>query len=412
MITFATLFIGLAVGPHVCEVTVGPEVAAVELRLGDRRVARIDGSPWSAEIDFGPDLVPQRLEAVAFGSSGRELGRVHQWLNMPKDPAVSRLFLDRSAASPAAGLTWESPAGAEPLAVRLTFDGQPLSVDAPRRFPLPPHDLRQLHFLRAELDFADNITSVAELTFGGTFAERVSTELTAVPIASQKKKPPKLESLRRAFSANDRALEVVAIERGTPEIAMVVDGDFPSRFVKIWREQAKNLGGYATRSLSTGALKRHQRLRFVYPFAEPREGVRGSYQLFPSSPEYGATDGGLYPLLPYMRSPPRRPASGRRGSGRRPDCRRPSPPAGGGPGVEREPRRRQRARDRAGTRLPGGDPGPPGGLVPGQGGAVEAGGLGRHGQRRDRQQDGHRSARCWTAARPAVDRLDRRHPSA
>ncbi len=303
MIVFTVIYLGLIVGPHPVAVSVSDDVAAVELRLDGRLVGTMHGAPWRGELDFGPELVPRRFEAVALDRAGGEVARARQWLNLPQDAAVARLFLEGEGGERTARIAWESIAGAEPRAVRVTFDGLPLAVEDPRRFALPPHDPRQLHFLRAELDFSDNVTAPAELTFGGTFADRVSTELTAVPIVFEgKKKPPPAAALRGAFTAGGRTLEVAAVERGSAEIVMVVDRGFSSQLAEIWRRQKTMFG--AAKLLATGILRRDQRLRFIYPVAELRQAVHGSFHAFPPSGEYDLTEGGFYPLLAELEPRP------------------------------------------------------------------------------------------------------------
>ena len=295
MITFASLFLGLVLGTQTLELVVSGEVAAVELRLDGATAVVLREPPWTVELDFGDSLLPRRLEAVALDSAGDQIARAQQWLNLPQDPAVTRWTLDSDRRI--ARLTWESYAGAQPADLRITFDGLPLSVDDPRRIELPTHDLAQLHFLRAELDFEDNVTSVAEMTFGGTYADRVSTELTAVPVVAGRK-PPDLESLRPLFSTGGEPLRVVAIDRGIAEIVMIVDRAFPTAMADIWRREARR------RRLSripAGPLKRDQRLRFIYPVAEPKRGSRHEFELFPRGPEYTARDGNVFALLMVLR---------------------------------------------------------------------------------------------------------------
>ncbi len=311
MIDFVVFFLGLVVGPHPVEVSVSDEVAVVELRLDGRRLGRMDGPPWRRELDFGSELVPRRFEAVALDRDGSELARARQWINLPHDAAVARLFLTGDPQTGEAGartaqLSWESTVGIEPRAVRVTFDGEPLLVEDPHRFPLPPHDPRQLHFLRAELDFTDNVTAPAELIFGGTFADRVSTELTAVPVVTGGKKLPPVEAIRGAFTDGAQTLEVVALERGVGEIVMVVDRGFAPRFAEIWsgvRSRRRRMFGGA-RMLATGTLKRDQRLRFISPVAEVRQAVSGSYHTFPPTTEYTLVEGGFFPLLAATRAEP------------------------------------------------------------------------------------------------------------
>ncbi len=65
MIEFVSLFLGLLIGPRPVELAVDNTVAAIELSLDGRQVARLDGPPWSTTVDLGPELLPHRLEAHA-----------------------------------------------------------------------------------------------------------------------------------------------------------------------------------------------------------------------------------------------------------------------------------------------------------------------------------------------------------
>jgi hypothetical protein len=65
-----TLFLGLTQGPQPVALAVVGEVAAIELRLDGRAVERLAAPPWQGTVDFGLELVPRELEAVAFDASG------------------------------------------------------------------------------------------------------------------------------------------------------------------------------------------------------------------------------------------------------------------------------------------------------------------------------------------------------
>ncbi len=308
MISFVTLFLGLVLGPQPIEVAVAEGVARVEIRLGDQLAVRLGPPSWTGEIDFGPELLPQRLEALAFDAAGEEIARAVQWINLPQDPAVAKWVLDGEAGSRVARLHWESVAGTAPIALRVSFDGRPLKVEDPNRIELPPYRPEQLHFLRAELDFEHNVTSVAEVTFGGTYGERLTTELTAMALIADGRRPPELETLRHRLVAEGRKLEVVAIDRGSSgrgtsgrgpaEILMVVDRDFPRVMSDLWLRYQQR-GWRRPTLVTTGLISSELRLRFVYPVAEHRQAVSGSYKLFPASQEY--SDTALYPLLSAMR---------------------------------------------------------------------------------------------------------------
>ncbi len=82
MIEFLTLFLGLFSGPQTVELRVAEPVAAVELRLDGRAAGILTRAPWKLEVDFGPELAPQQLEAVARDAAGNELGRLRRWVNV------------------------------------------------------------------------------------------------------------------------------------------------------------------------------------------------------------------------------------------------------------------------------------------------------------------------------------------
>ncbi len=116
MIAFASLFLGLIVGPEPIEILVGDEVAAVELRLDGRTVGELRGAPWRLVCDFGPQLRPHELLAVAYDLNRREIARARQWINLPRRPAEASVMLDGGADGRGliARLSWESVVATEP----------------------------------------------------------------------------------------------------------------------------------------------------------------------------------------------------------------------------------------------------------------------------------------------------------
>ncbi len=78
MIAFASLFLGLTLGLQPVEMVASGEVATVEIRLGGRPRGVIEGPPWTMDVDFGSELVPQLLEAVALDREGQVIGRARQ----------------------------------------------------------------------------------------------------------------------------------------------------------------------------------------------------------------------------------------------------------------------------------------------------------------------------------------------
>ncbi|MEM7582278.1 MAG: hypothetical protein AAF560_02770 [Acidobacteriota bacterium] len=291
MVAFASLFLGLFFGVKPVEVVVGDGVAAVELRLDGERLGMLRGAPWSMECDFGADLEPQHLEAIAFDAENRELGRVSQWLNLPKEPVVASVALEpRKPGEPrVVRLSWESSAGAEPKSVTATLDGVPLTFDDPRRITLPEVDESQLHLLQFELEFDKRTSSRVDFTFGGVYVDEVSTEITALAIQATRriKRPPTVAAAGEWFLKDGEPLRVIAVEKETAEIVVVLDRPFP-RFIGPGEpyKVPKSLG-----------LSGDQRLRFLSTVPRQSEGVAATFSLFPVSPAYDGGLGDLYRLL-------------------------------------------------------------------------------------------------------------------
>lgn len=289
MIAFASLFLGLFLGVKPVEVVVGQDVAAVELRLDGQSLGTLRGAPWVRNIDFGAELAPRHLEAVALTAAGRELGRVSQWLNLPQEPVVASVVLEPlDGGRRVARVSWESQAGAEPKSFAASLDGTPLAVSDPRRIELPAVNESQLHLLHIELEFENHVTSRVDLTFGGAYADEVSTEITALAIRAPKKprRPPSAAMAQDWFTKGGEPLRVITIEKGDAEVVVVRGRAFP-RFVGPGESYKP------PKSLRLG----ERRLRFLSTVPEQTEGVATTFNLFPTSPPYDAAVGDLYQLL-------------------------------------------------------------------------------------------------------------------
>ncbi len=271
MIEFVSLFLGLVTGVYPVEVSVAAPVATVEIFLDGRPAGTLDGAPWELECDFGAALLPHELLAVARDGAGGELGRIRQWLNVPRPRAEVRFTL---LEGDVVGLTWEALDFERPRQVNLFFDGAPLEARVPERIALPDHDRRKIHFLRAELVFSDAVEAQAELVFGGRFGDQVASELTAVPVISTRRGAPKPKAMdgwleRRGDDAGP-PLRVAAVER--PPASLVVVRELAASNLGALKGLA---GARRTRYGSTIAIpagmRPFDRLRFVYPAAAAQE---------------------------------------------------------------------------------------------------------------------------------------------
>lgn len=313
MIAFASLFLGLVLGWQPVELLVAPEVTRVEVRLDERPLATLVRPPWRVTCDLGTTLEPHELTAVAFDAAGRELGRVSQWLNLPRPHAEAEALLERQPdGSAVARLTWQSVTGQAPSEVTATFDGTALPVRDRQSLELPPHDLARLHFLHVEARFADGTNAPVELAFGGTYAEHVATELTAIPLRTPAGSPALAPAgLDGRLVENGRALPVVAVDRGGAEILVVLERSAQPALERLAALGLRLLAGgnrlpsaahrRALRSIWT--LAPDERLRFLWPVAERHLGNGQRFDLFPSSNEHVAEDGGLLWLLARARFP-------------------------------------------------------------------------------------------------------------
>lgn len=299
MIAFASLFLSLILGVRPVEVVVGEGVAVVEVRLDGQLVGTLRQAPWRLPCDFGTELAPRHLEAIALDGGGTELGRISQWVNLPQPRAVASVALEpRQPGRPrVAQVSWQSAVGAEPEKVTASFDGEPMTVADPRRIELPPADESQLHLLQVELHFEDHVSSRVDLTFGGAYVDEVSTEITALAIeaTNQPKRPLTVAAVKDWFVKDGKPLPVIAIEKESAELVVVMGRTFP-RFV------APGEPYKAPKSL---ALPGDQRVRFVFTIPQQREGVDVTFDLFNVTQGFDGGLGDLYRLLTGIGHPPK-----------------------------------------------------------------------------------------------------------
>jgi hypothetical protein len=217
-IAFLTLFLGLTSGVQPFELSVSGPVASIEILLDGTVAQRLDGPPWTGSIDFGSGLAPHELVARALDTSGKEIARTRQWINMPRPPAEVEIALESPRT---VRLSWERLTHEPPVETSLTLDGQALRLDGDRRASLPSYDPGSTHVLTAELRFPSNIVARKDLIFGGEAGE-THTELTAVPIEVRQGRLPTVPGLQGWFVKDDGTpLQVAAIEEGPAELYLV-----------------------------------------------------------------------------------------------------------------------------------------------------------------------------------------------
>lgn len=300
MIAFASLFLGLVLGVKPVEIVVGEGVASVELALDGETVGMLHEPPWVLEVDFGDELAPAHLEAIARDGAEQEVARIEQWLNLPTSQVVINATLEpRKEGQPrVALLSWESTVGAEPQSVTASVDGVPITITDPRRIELPPVDEQQLHLLNVEMRFEKRASARLDFTFGGLYVDHVSTEMTALPIrrTQASAQPPTVAQAQSWFAKDGESVRVIAVERGPAEVVVVMGRPFPHLLDPGRRQKLpKDLN-----------LPKGFGMRFVSPIPTQTEGVETSFELFPISPVYDREVADLYSLLTNISRPKER----------------------------------------------------------------------------------------------------------
>lgn len=326
IVAFVSVFLGLMAGPRAVEVAVGEPVAQVEVLLDGAAVGVLAGEPWSLEVDFGAELAPHQLVAVARDLGGRELGRAEQWINLPRRAAEAQILLEsEGGGSPrTARLVWSAALRGDPQEISVTFDGEPLVVADPRRIPLPEYDPRGIHVLRAELRFPEAGEAVAEAAFGGVFGVEVTTEMQALAVALEEdvQLPPAAE-LSGWLERRGAPLDVRVVESGPAEVVLVVDlaagealrqlarsnvvrhstptrrpksdpnlpGFTPQRGPRRWRVATTH------RVPIPPGLHPDDRLRCVRPVPGVGSEPRDPYTIFPVVGPLTVDDGGIFEIM-------------------------------------------------------------------------------------------------------------------
>ena len=231
MVTFLSLFLWLMTNVHQVEVSVDPSVVSVEIVLDGRSVGVATAPHWSVSCDFGEKPRPHELVAVAFDEDGIEIGRARQLVNLPRADAEVEIVLE--GASPDAPeqlrVITESSERLEPLAIFVTFDGRALLSIGDGRFPMPEHDRGQVHIISAEAHFPGGLTARSDVTFGGAYGSRVATELTAVPVISDRRDRPDAGQLQETFRVRGEPVHVAAVEQPGARVYLVRDhGAWPA----------------------------------------------------------------------------------------------------------------------------------------------------------------------------------------
>jgi hypothetical protein len=301
-IAFLTLFLGLTAGRQPVALTVQGPVAAVELVLDGTPVAHIGGPRWSTQLDFGTALEPHELIARALDDKGQEVGRARQIINLPRPAAEVEILLENDTQGQPAGahLTWRSLTGEQPAAVSLLLDGKPVPLDGNAHATLPRIDTEVSHILSAEIRFGAAGVAREDIGIGGSLGEKVSTDLTAVPVRLKRGKTlPPAASLPGWVLIDGKPVSVTAVEESPAQLLVVRDNEARLALDAYGRQKAgKSLqGGMDELERFQMALGKDDQIRFVWPSAKSFTGQGVPAELFDASRDYTGKDGGLLWLL-------------------------------------------------------------------------------------------------------------------
>ncbi len=296
MIEVVSLLFGLVGGLYTVELSAAGPVAELELRLDGRTVDVLESPPWLFECDFGVDLMPHELEAVARDAEGRELDRVRKWVNLQQQPnaEAAMIFSGGERGQPReVGLVWESIGQRWPRSIQLELDGEPLTFTDPARVPLPAYDPEEMHFVSATLRFRDETVSRLEASFGGISGSEIQTELTAVAIVLDKKgKTPRPADLQGAFLVGGKPVTVHGVEAGEAEVVVVRDPAAQPVLEELVRLLSFSMLGAGGRS-SHGSLGRNSFLRVMSPAGAPLSPDEVTPEMFVWSDPHDAGEEGL-----------------------------------------------------------------------------------------------------------------------
>jgi hypothetical protein len=211
----ATRLLGLVAGQHEVTVAAGPEVRSMELRIDGETAARMSASPWKTKIDFGRELAPHELTAIAFDAQGNEIARDTQAVNLARPPAKIGVIVIRDAnGQVSARIRTRHLGGEAATAITVKLDGKPVTNGTAMNVPLgnPPADA--VHVLEVNVLFADGIAAKKEVVFGGGYSEQMPAELT--PVITHAAKP--------CFRIGNSTINPTAVEKGSATVYFVHNG--------------------------------------------------------------------------------------------------------------------------------------------------------------------------------------------
>ena len=221
-IVFLSLFLGLITGIQSVVLQTDPSVKSVRIELGGREVARIDGAPWMAKVDFGRELVPAELTAIALDGDGKEIARAAQPINLAR-PAAELEIVIRSEGKQAveAQLVGRHRIHDAAKSAKLSVDGAAVRVGRDFRARLEGIDITHPHILSAEMEFADGTVARRDVVLQTEFSGSLASELTPLLVTTEENR--KADELESCFTADGKPLRATAVEKSDAFVVLVKD---------------------------------------------------------------------------------------------------------------------------------------------------------------------------------------------
>jgi VWFA-related protein len=186
----------------------------------------------------------------------------------------------------------------------VRWNGEPLAVDDPRRIAIPHHDPRRPHFLTAVLTFPDGTTARADLAWGGSLAEAVSAQNTALPVEVDRRRAVRdVAAAADLVTAGGAPARVVAVERGGADLVVVRERSAIPELAALRLQLEARLR--TDLDAHDSGLEAGDRLFVVGTTPETARPGRRRYDLFPATPPQPGERGGIgWQLTHLVTAPP------------------------------------------------------------------------------------------------------------
>lgn len=214
-----TRILGIVTGARAIEAQVEPGVHSVEIVVDGRRAEELRGAPWQAKIDFGAELAPHELTAIARNEYGNEVGRDTQFINLARPHAeLDIMFSRRADGKLLANVKWQHIGAAQPVTMWAKLDGKMLTRRLLKAIPLPESDSAAMRVLEVEMLFNDGSKARREVVFGGVYSEKLPAELTATVV---RQRDEGRTDLARCFTSNGAWVEASAVDTDEADVVFV-----------------------------------------------------------------------------------------------------------------------------------------------------------------------------------------------